>query len=189
MLPKCPEVIRTQKEKQLKNTNSKMTATQKENLFIKEMIMDVLSFNGSYTITEIQNKSNELSRYSNQRVAAILRQMVESGEVKKTVTNHKSYFEIGICDNSKEKREIGYSTTENERPYITKTQMENERLKKNILDALSVCGPSTVTEIHDNNYELSQYSTQRISALLRQLVQEGTVTKTVSKKIAYFEVK
>ena len=46
------------------------------------------------TVTEIQSKDNVLGDLSNQKVSALIRQLVESGEVVKTVDKKKSYFSL-----------------------------------------------------------------------------------------------
>ena len=44
------------------------------------------------TVSDIQSKSETLSALSNQKVSALLRQLVEAGEVVKVVDKKKSYF-------------------------------------------------------------------------------------------------
>ena len=46
------------------------------------------------TVSEMQKASEMLAGYSNQKISAILRTMVESGAVVKTVDKKKSYFSI-----------------------------------------------------------------------------------------------
>lgn len=76
-----------------KAANKKATKTQEENIGIKAEIKSVLTAEGM-TVTEIQSKSETLSALSNQRVSALLRQMIEGGEVVKTVDKKKSYFAL-----------------------------------------------------------------------------------------------
>ena len=46
------------------------------------------------TVSEMQKASEMLAGYSNQKISAILRKMVESGMVVKTVDKKKSYFSV-----------------------------------------------------------------------------------------------
>ena len=46
------------------------------------------------TVSEMQKASDKLAEYSNQKISAILRKMVDSGTVVKTVDKKKSYFSI-----------------------------------------------------------------------------------------------
>ena len=46
------------------------------------------------TVSEMQKASEMLAGYSNQKISAILRKMIDSGEVVKTVDKKKSYFSI-----------------------------------------------------------------------------------------------
>lgn len=67
----------------------------------------------------------------------------------------------------------------------TKTQKENVAVKEQIVSALAdLAKPSTVSEI----MVAVPLSNQKISALLRQLVNEGKVVRTEEKKKAYFAV-
>ena len=73
--------------------NKKPTKTQEENVAIKDEIMSVLTSEGA-TVTEIQSKSEMLGGLSNQRVSALLRQMIADGTVVKSVDKKKSYFAL-----------------------------------------------------------------------------------------------
>ena len=77
-----------------KAQNKKATKTQEQNIGIKATILQVLATIGSGTVTDIQNGNEELSALSNQKVSALVRQLVESGEVVKTVDKKKSIFSL-----------------------------------------------------------------------------------------------
>ena len=77
-----------------KAQNKKATKTQEENVGIKATILEVLAIIGSGTVTDIQNGNAELSALSNQKVSALVRQLVESGKVVKTVEKKKSIFSL-----------------------------------------------------------------------------------------------
>lgn len=72
---------------------------------------------------------------------------------------------------------------------LTKTQKENEGIMETIVNALAELEtPVTVTELIATGEGLEGYTNQKISALLRKLVEAGKVVKTIEKKKAYFEV-
>lgn len=77
-----------------KAQNKKATKTQEQNVGIKATILEVLAIIGSGTVTDIQNGNEELSALSNQKVSALVRQLVESGEVVKTTDKKKSIFSL-----------------------------------------------------------------------------------------------
>ena len=77
-----------------KASNKKATKTQEENKGIKSVILDTLASIGSGTVTDIQNANAELSALSNQKVSALIRQLVESGEVAKSTDKKKSIFSL-----------------------------------------------------------------------------------------------
>lgn len=71
----------------------------------------------------------------------------------------------------------------------TKTQKENELIKESIVKVLTeIDRPVTITELQNESAEMEVYSNQKLSALLKQLVQGGIVTKTIDKKKSYFSV-
>ena len=77
-----------------KAQNKKATKTQEQNVGIKATILEVLGTIGSGTVTDIQNGNEELSALSNQKVSALVRQLVESGKVVKTTDKKKSIFSL-----------------------------------------------------------------------------------------------
>lgn len=81
-----------------KAVNKKSTKTQEENKGIKSIILDTLASIGSGTITDIQNANSDLAELSNQKVSALVRQLVETGEVVKTTDKKKSIFSLATVD-------------------------------------------------------------------------------------------
>lgn len=77
-----------------KARNKKATKTQEENVGIKSTILLVLKGGKSMTITEMQGASAELGKLSNQKVSALVRQLVGSGEVVKTIDKKVSRFSL-----------------------------------------------------------------------------------------------
>ena len=71
----------------------KPTATQVENEKTKVVIVDFLSTVESATITDIQKSAN-LEEISNQKMSAILKQLVDSGVVAKSYEKRKAYFSV-----------------------------------------------------------------------------------------------
>ena len=70
----------------------------------------------------------------------------------------------------------------------TSTQVENEKLKGAIVEHLaSVNEPLTIVDIQ-KGLGLEEVSNQKMSALLKQLVDNGSVVKTYEKRKAYFSV-
>lgn len=69
----------------------------------------------------------------------------------------------------------------------TKTQVANEGVKEKILEVLLRAGERMTCGAITSAVE-GDYSSQKISALLRQLVEGGKVVKTMKKKVAYFEL-
>ena len=71
----------------------------------------------------------------------------------------------------------------------SKTAEANEALKVVILDALKAVGEAvTVSELVAKTPDLAGYSNQKLSAILRLMIADGSVVKTVDKKKSLFAV-
>ena len=67
----------------------------------------------------------------------------------------------------------------------TKTQVENEAIKEQILAVLAECDEGVMVKEILGMLE-GDYTSQKISALLTQLVKAGKVVKTIEKKVSRF---
>ena len=76
-----------------KTSNKKATKNQEQNENIKTVILKTLT-TMSGTVTEIQSASAELSKFSNQKISALLRQLCSNGEVVKTMDKKKAIFRL-----------------------------------------------------------------------------------------------
>jgi predicted transcriptional regulator len=73
-------------------SEKKPTAQQVANEGLKDVILDVLKENGGLmTITDIQKSAEELADLSNQRISALVRQMVDVS-VERVEDKRKAYF-------------------------------------------------------------------------------------------------
>ena len=80
-----------------KSENRTQTKTQKENAELSKIILEVLKGSKPMTVTEIQSKNEILGSLNNQKVSAILRNMVKAGTVTKDTSTKKTLFsECGI---------------------------------------------------------------------------------------------
>lgn len=72
---------------------------------------------------------------------------------------------------------------------LTKTQKENEVIMEKILETLSMMeGKVTVTELLTFGIEGFELTNQKVSALLKKLVDAGKVEKTMDGKKARFSL-
>ena len=74
----------------------KPTATQTANEGFKEAILAGITEDGKYTITDLIKAVPEISELSNQRVSAIVRQMVEAGSLVREEIKRKAYFSLPV---------------------------------------------------------------------------------------------
>ena len=84
------EKMKVQFEKK-NSAEKKPTATQIANEGIKTVILDTLG-NGSLTITELQKLNAELGELSNQKISALLKQMIADGSVIREEIKRKAFF-------------------------------------------------------------------------------------------------
>ena len=71
----------------------------------------------------------------------------------------------------------------------TKTQIENEGNKQIVLDTLAAfTDGKTISEIQAANEVLAEMSNQKVSALVRQMVRDGSLVRIEDKRKAYFKV-
>lgn len=79
-----------------KNAPRKLTTQQTQNIALKNAITNFLRENyQKFTIAELQVEIEELNELSNQRISALLNQLVKTGEIKKDYEKRKAYFFIG----------------------------------------------------------------------------------------------
>ena len=85
--------------------------------------------------------------------------------------------EIDLLDNKKK------SNT------LTATQKENENIKTSIVAELArIATPVTISDLQAQSEILKDFSNQKISALLKQLVDNKQVVKVTDKKKSYFSI-
>ena len=84
------EKMKVQFEKK-NSAEKKPTATQIANEGIKNLIFEVIG-NSSLTITEMQKINGELAELSNQKISALLKQMVENGSIVREEIKRKAHF-------------------------------------------------------------------------------------------------
>ena len=78
-----------------RSTSKSMTKTQKANLEIMEAIKMALAEIGSaVTVTDLIKNSATLAEFSNQKVSALLRKLVDEKVVVKTIEGKKSLFSL-----------------------------------------------------------------------------------------------
>ena len=76
------------------SADRKPTAQQTANEGVKTAILEGLEDGKLYTITDIIKEIPECADMTNQKVSALVRQMVDAGSMVKTVDKRKSYFSI-----------------------------------------------------------------------------------------------
>lgn len=72
----------------------KPTAKQNENAVLKAAIADEMESGVSYTISDMLKSLPSCADLTNQRVSAVVRQMVAEGTVVRTEEKRKAYFSL-----------------------------------------------------------------------------------------------
>ena len=123
---------------------------------------------------EFQDKMNEIDLHEASRLAAL------ASELNKKYAIPDSPEEI----ERRKQEEIKQAN-------MTPIQKENERIKGIILEFLAIYSPATIFEIFEifeQDPRLGDTTHQRVSALLRQLTEEGKINKRIEGKRAVFEL-
>ena len=90
-----------------KAQNKKATKTQAENVGLKAIILDVLQVaTKPMTVTDIQNSNADLKALSNQKVSALIKQLVDNNTVTKATVGRKSVFSITDTDTDTENEKV-----------------------------------------------------------------------------------
>ena len=76
------------------SADKKPTAQQTENAGIQSAIVNGMEVNRLYTVTELIKEIPECADLTNQRVSALLRQLVDRGEVVRSMDKRKAYFSL-----------------------------------------------------------------------------------------------
>ena len=74
------------------SAEKKPTAVQVANEGIKGAILDGMESGKKYTITDLMKSVDACADLSNQRVSALVRQLVADGSVERTEEKRKAYF-------------------------------------------------------------------------------------------------
>ena len=85
--------IEITKKKNTSGENAKPTKTQVENEGIKDTILSVLTTT-PMTITDLMKANTELGGYSNQKVSALLTQLLKAGSVVRTEVKGKAHYAL-----------------------------------------------------------------------------------------------
>lgn len=76
------------------SADKKPTAQQVANAGIATAIVEGMEPNRLYTVTEVIKSIPACADLTNQRVSALLRQLVDAGKVKRTEDKRKAYFSL-----------------------------------------------------------------------------------------------
>lgn len=90
------EKMLEQVEKKASGGSKSMSATQKANAELAEKIVGEMEENRLYTITEMLKVLPCLAEeeYTNQKISAIMSNLVKEGKVERIVDKRKSYFKV-----------------------------------------------------------------------------------------------
>lgn len=92
---KLEKMIESLDKKSASNGERKLTQTQKENIVYLDILLNFLSTTNGKTVTECIKEIPELNDFSNQKVSALMKKLVDSGKVEKRIEkNHSVFYKI-----------------------------------------------------------------------------------------------
>ena len=74
----------------------KLTATQTENVGLKDAILAFMEVGKQYTVTDIMKGCAKVDGLSNQRVSALVRQLKDDGKITREEIKRKAYFSLAL---------------------------------------------------------------------------------------------
>ena len=79
----------------LANRKVAQTKNQKDNEVIKEVMLEILAgLDEAVTVTDFIKADERMAEYSNQKVSALMKQLVDAGKITKATEKKKSYFKL-----------------------------------------------------------------------------------------------
>ena len=78
------------------SADRKPTATQTENVGLKEAILTFMEVGKQYTVTDIMKGCAKVDGLSNQRVSALVRQLKDDGKITREEIKRKAYFSLAL---------------------------------------------------------------------------------------------
>ena len=81
--------------KKANSKSKKEKANDAENVRLSDLILEVLlNSENALTISEIMTKNDDLGALYNQKVSALMKKLVDGGQVDKSVNKGRSYFSV-----------------------------------------------------------------------------------------------
>jgi len=116
---------------------------------------------------------------------------------EKKITKRDNFTELrGIVENMGREDLVAFIDNELDllnkrasRKSLTKTQKANLELVEVVFEALGACTKAvTVTELIAASENLAEYNTQKVTALLKKLVDAGRVVKVAEKGKTFYSI-
>lgn len=134
--------------------------------------------------SEMIAKANELAKHAQEEYAEAMRFFTSKVEIELERKKRELDSEIPL---PRKPRDPNAVSNDPDFDSMTDVQKANYEAKEAILDTLlEQDRPMTLTDVMDCCDAVSHMSNQRVSALLRQLVTDGTVERTEQARKAYF---
>lgn len=81
-------------EKKAQSRGTDNAKTRENNEIIEKIYNALVEINKAVTITELQAEVPEFGEYTNQKISALMKKLVDNNRVVKVVDKKKSYFKI-----------------------------------------------------------------------------------------------
>ena len=81
-------------EKKAQSRGTDNAKTRENNEIVEKIYNALAEINRAVTITELQAEIPEFGEYTNQKISALMKKLVDTGRVVKIVDKKKSYFKI-----------------------------------------------------------------------------------------------
>lgn len=178
--------------KPLQNKDICESKVQKENDKIKQMIYETLiNLDIPVTIPDLMKANRGLLKYSNQKISALLKQMIDSKLVVKVDYNKKSYFAIGNENNTLTNGNSEYEIKnyKHKKELIDKNRNNSySQTRAEIYDLLK--NTKTINPIKkDEIAKIKNLSILRIYQILFSLEEDELISKSIRNGTIIFNIK
>lgn len=158
------------------------------NYGVMEAILDSMEPAKLYTIPEIMDNCPACADLTNQRVSALVRQLVSSGNVERLEERRMAYFRVVRREFARPvyipSGAAAVSADAGGRP--TAQQVADQAIRQAILEFMEPGRLYTITEVLHGCPACADMTNQRCSAYIRQLVSSGDIERIEERMKAYF---
>ena len=164
-----------------------LSLVQREKRAAKEIILQLIKPDQKYALLSLQDKDSLFKSFSSTEFKQLLQELCNEHKLETVTENGERRYRLPQPEQKPKSATVEQTPQKTQRT-PTKTQIVDEYIKAEILEAMSSGQPYLISELLEQNPNLAEYPSQKIVALLRELVNESQLKREVIKGKAYFSL-